>query len=95
MRLFGWLIPSFRKGTYVIVDDPACARGKEAETIFAYLDPQSKYDHNLYGIPKRHSKGLVISLIRYKNTAGTETIYYGVLLRNILYAIEEAHLARA
>jgi len=95
MRLFGWLIPSFRKGTYVIVADPVCARGHEAESVFAYLDPQIKYDRNLYGMPKRQAKGLIVSLIKYKTTAGTETIYYGVLIKNILYAIDEAHLERA
>ncbi|QGQ98787.1 hypothetical protein EHS13_29885 [Paenibacillus psychroresistens] len=95
MNIFGLLIPSFRKGTYVVVKEATCIRGKEAELLFQHLDPANKYARNLYGFPKRGSKGIIVALIKYKNTLGSTSIYYGVLIKETLYAFEEKDLVRA
>lgn len=95
MKLFGMLIPSYRKGTYVIVSEPACVKGKDAELLYSHLDSLNKYKRNSYGMPKRDSKGMVVSLMKSKNASGDACIYYGVVIKDILYAIEEKGLARA
>ncbi|RED52807.1 hypothetical protein [Cohnella lupini] len=95
MKLLGLLIPTFRKGTSVIVEEATCARGAIAENLFRYLDPNRKYKGMLYGSPKRGAKGLVVSLIKYKEASGETSIYCGVLIKEQLYAIEESRLTRA
>lgn len=94
MKLFGWHIPVYRKGTTVTLSDAACARGRTAEELFACLDPGSKFKRNLYGSPKRGARGKIVSLMKVKD-AGTSYIYYGVLVKDVLYAVEESRLARA
>ena len=95
MKLFGFLFPSFRKGTSVIVASPTCARGEMAELLFEFLDPSNKYRRNLYGAIKRNAKGHIVSLMKYKDPEGDSYIYYGVLIKEVLYAIEEDRLTRA
>ncbi|XID94288.1 hypothetical protein ACF3MZ_07125 [Paenibacillaceae bacterium WGS1546] len=95
MKLFGWHIPVYRKGATVILADGACARGRTAERLFACLDPGSQFKRNLYGSPKRGAKGRIVSLMKVKDAAGASYIYYGVLVKDVLYAVEESRLARA
>ncbi|QMV40501.1 hypothetical protein [Cohnella cholangitidis] len=95
MKLFGLLVPSFRKGVSVIIADPVCARGQSAENIFRYLDPKNEYKRNLYGPLKKGAKGRIVAMIKYKDAAGETNIYCGVLIKEILYAVDESRLARA
>jgi hypothetical protein len=95
MKLFGWQIPVYRKGTIVSIAESVCARGSMAEELFSYLDPQCKFKRNLYGSLKRGTKGKIISLMKYKEPTGDSFIYYGVLVKDVLFAIEEGKLARA
>lgn len=95
MRLFGIHIPLFRKGVTVLVADSTCARGQAAERIFKYLDPKDQYKKKMYGSLKNGARGKIVSLIKYRDEAGHVSIYYGVLIKDILFAIEESRLARA
>lgn len=95
MKLFGMLIPVFRKGASVIVIDASCARGTMAETIFQHLDPDQQYKRSLYGTPKRGSKGSIVALMKYKEASGESHIYCGVLIKDQLHAMEESRLTRA
>ena len=95
MKFFGLLVPTLRKGTYVIVSDPSCARGATAEKILKHLDPKDKYKKSFYVPPKRGSKGIIVSLIKYSEPNGASLIYYGVLVKDILYAFPEEKLAKA
>jgi hypothetical protein len=95
MKLFGLLIPSFRKGVSVIVADPVCARGQNAANIFRYLDPKDEYKQSIYGSLKKGSKGRIVTMIKYQDSEGNASIYCGVLIKEVLYAIDESRLARA
>ena len=95
MKLFGLFIPTFNKGTLVMVTDTSCAKGEQAELIFKYLDPKKQYKHNLYLVPKRKSLGKVVSRMKYTDAAGQSAIYYGVLIKDLLFAIEENGLTKA
>lgn len=95
MKLFGLLIPNFRKGISVNITDPTSARGTIAEDIFRYLDPDNKYKRSLYVSPKRGAKGHIVSLIKYVDSSGESNIYYGVLIKDQLYAMKESTLVRA
>jgi len=95
MILFGLRFPSFRKGTTVKIVDPACVKGREAEYMFSLLDPRNKHKNSLYGRPKKGAAGKIVSIIKYKSPEGATSIYYGVLVKDTLYAIEEDKLARA
>lgn len=95
MKLFGLLIPTYRKGTSVIITDPTSARGASAEDLFRYLDPENKYKRSLYISPKRGVKGHIVTLIKYTDSFGISNIYYGVLIKDQLYAMEESKLVRA
>ncbi|GFN30939.1 hypothetical protein [Paenibacillus xylaniclasticus] len=94
MKLFGLLIPAYRQGSSVVVADPVCARGQVAEHLFQWLDKKNEYKHNLYGSPKRGAVGQIKSIMKYKDSEGSTFIYYGVVVKNLLYAIEESRLAR-
>ncbi|MEQ7052186.1 hypothetical protein [Paenibacillus alvei] len=94
MRLFGLHIPLYRKGVTVLVADPTFARGQAAELIFKYLDPKDKYKKKMYGSLKKGAKGKIVSLMKYRDEAGHVSVYYGVLIKDILFAIEESRLAR-
>ncbi|MBO9597425.1 MAG: hypothetical protein J7559_06355 [Cohnella sp.] len=95
MILFGLNIPSFRRGTIVKIADPACAKGPKAEMMFSLLDPKMKHKKSPYGSPKKGAAGKIVSVIKYKSPEGETFIYYGVLVKDILYALEEDKLARA
>lgn len=95
MILFGMNIPSFRKGTSVKIADPACAKGPKAQTMFALLDPKEKHKKSPYGAPKKGAIGKIVSIIKYKSPEGETSIYYGVLVKEVLYALEEDKLAKA
>ncbi|OBY77773.1 hypothetical protein BBG47_19990 [Paenibacillus sp. KS1] len=95
MRLFGIHIPLYRKGMTVLVAVPTCARGQAAELIFEYLDPKDQYKTNMYGSLKKGARGKIVSLMKYRDEAGHVSIYYGVLMKDMLFAIEESRLARA
>lgn len=94
MKLFGLLIPAYRKGISVTIMDPVCARGPVAEQLFPFLDKKNEYQHNLYGSLKRGAVGQIKSVMKYKDNEGAWAIYYGVAIKNTLYAIEESRLAR-
>jgi|GEM_PF-1332547 len=94
MKWFGLLMPAYRKGTSVVIVDPVCARGPMAERLFQWLDKKNEYPHNLYGSLKKGTAGQIQSVIKYKDHGGACSIYYGVAIKNRLYAIEESRLAR-
>ncbi|WP_027088415.1 hypothetical protein [Cohnella panacarvi] len=95
MILLGLNIPSFRKGTSVKIADPACAKGAKAEMMFAVLDPKEKHKKSPYGTPKKGAVGKIVSIMKFKSPEGEVSIYYGVLVKDVLYALAEDKLARA
>ncbi|THF73912.1 hypothetical protein [Cohnella fermenti] len=94
MRIFGLLLPAYWKGTTVRIADPASARGKEAELLFRHLDAKEQYKRSVYVSPKRGATGRIVSLMKYKSPEGSPFIYYGVLVKDVLYALEESRLAK-